>query len=162
MKIHLKGYSSSQSHFLEINVKLTEKNKFVTHFVRKILDMCRNKQNVVVNKSLEEQLAGTRESRSVQEVFAHFVVLHKNDDLLVFFLVLIIKNKAIDLAFERYFKRSKCNYQRLALQKNYMPISKRLLQENITESIFSTVLAKIKSQLVILCSFKNSHFNYSC
>ena len=107
MKIHLKGYSSSQSHFLEINVKLTEKNKFVTHFVRKILDMCRNKQYVVVNKSLEEQLAGTRESRSV---FAHFVVLHKNDDLLVFFLVLIIKNKAIDLAFERYFKRSKCNY----------------------------------------------------
>ena len=36
------GYSSNQSHFLEINVKLTEKNKYGTHSVQRSLEMCEN------------------------------------------------------------------------------------------------------------------------
>ena len=32
----LKGYSSGQSHFSEINVKLAEKNKYATHSVTEV------------------------------------------------------------------------------------------------------------------------------
>ena len=39
----LKGYSSDQSHLSEINVKLAEKNKYVTHSVQRSLEMCENK-----------------------------------------------------------------------------------------------------------------------
>ena len=39
----LKGYSSDQSHFSEINVKLAEKNKYATHSVQRGLEMCENK-----------------------------------------------------------------------------------------------------------------------
>ena len=39
----LKGYSSGQRHFSEINVKLAEKNKYATHFVQRSLEMCKNK-----------------------------------------------------------------------------------------------------------------------
>ena len=49
----LKGYSSGQSHFSEINAKLAEENEFVTHFVQKCLETCENEQNVVLNESLE-------------------------------------------------------------------------------------------------------------
>ena len=49
----LKGYSSGQSHFLEINVKLAEKKEFDTLFVQKRLEMCEKEQNVVLNESLE-------------------------------------------------------------------------------------------------------------
>ena len=49
----LKGYSSGQSHFLEINAKLAEENEFVTHFVQKCLETCENEQNVVLNESSE-------------------------------------------------------------------------------------------------------------
>ena len=49
----LKGYSSDQSHFSEINVKLAEKNEFVTHFVQKCLETRENEQNVVLNESSE-------------------------------------------------------------------------------------------------------------
>ena len=38
----LKGYSSGQSHFSEINAKLAEENEFVTHFVQKCLEMREN------------------------------------------------------------------------------------------------------------------------
>ena len=38
----LKGYSSDQSHFSEINVKLAEKNKYATHSVQRSLEMCEN------------------------------------------------------------------------------------------------------------------------
>ena len=48
-----KGYSSVQSHFLEINAKLAEENKFVTHFVQKCLETHENEQNVVLNESSE-------------------------------------------------------------------------------------------------------------
>ena len=41
----LKGYSSDQSHFSEINVKLAEKNKYATHSVQRSLEMCENKEN---------------------------------------------------------------------------------------------------------------------
>ena len=37
------GYSSDQSHFSEINVKLAEKNKYATHSVQRSLEMCENK-----------------------------------------------------------------------------------------------------------------------
>ena len=49
----LKGYSSGQSHFQEINAKLAEKNEFVTHFVQKCLEMHKNEQNVVLNEFSE-------------------------------------------------------------------------------------------------------------
>ena len=46
----LKGYSSGQSHFSEINAKLAEENE---HFVQKCLETCENEQNVVLNESSE-------------------------------------------------------------------------------------------------------------
>ena len=49
----LKGYSSDQSHFSEINAKLAEENEFVTHFVQKCLETHENEQNVVLNEYLE-------------------------------------------------------------------------------------------------------------
>ena len=49
----LKGYSSGQSHFSEINAKLAEENEFVTHFVQKCLQAHENEQNVVLNESSE-------------------------------------------------------------------------------------------------------------
>ena len=51
--IYLKGYSSDQSHFSEINVKLAEENKFAAHFVQKCLETRENEQNVVLNESSE-------------------------------------------------------------------------------------------------------------
>ena len=50
---YLKGYSSDQSHFSEINIKLAEKNEFAAHFVQKCLETCENEQNVVLNESSE-------------------------------------------------------------------------------------------------------------
>ena len=38
----LKGYSSDESHFSEINVKLAEKNEFAAHFVQKCLETREN------------------------------------------------------------------------------------------------------------------------
>ena len=49
----LKGYSSGQSHFPEINAKLAEENEFVTHFVQICLETRENEQNVVLNESSE-------------------------------------------------------------------------------------------------------------
>ena len=49
----LKGYSSDQSHFSEIKVKLAEKNEFAAHFVQKCLETRVNEQNVVLNESSE-------------------------------------------------------------------------------------------------------------
>ena len=49
----LKGYSSGQTHFSEINAKLVEENEFVTHFVQKCLETRENEQNVVLNESSE-------------------------------------------------------------------------------------------------------------
>ena len=49
----LKGYSSGQSHFSEINAKLAEENEFATHFVQKCLETCENEQNVVSKESSE-------------------------------------------------------------------------------------------------------------
>ena len=49
----LKGYSSGQSHFSEINTKLAEENEFVTHFVQKCLETCETEPNVVLNESSE-------------------------------------------------------------------------------------------------------------
>ena len=48
---YLKGYSSGQSHFSEINAKLAEENEFVTHFVQKCLETHENEQNVVLKRS---------------------------------------------------------------------------------------------------------------
>ena len=46
----LKGYSSGQSHFSEINSKFAEENEFVTRFVQKCLE---TSENVVLNESSE-------------------------------------------------------------------------------------------------------------
>ena len=51
--LYLKGYSSDQSHFSEINAKLAEENKFVSHFVQKCLETRENEQNVVLNEYSE-------------------------------------------------------------------------------------------------------------
>ena len=51
VRLKLKGYSSGQSHFSEINAKLAEENKFVTHFVQKCLKTRENEKNVVLNES---------------------------------------------------------------------------------------------------------------
>ena len=40
--LDFKGYSSDQSHFSEINVKLAEKNKYATHSVQRSLETCEN------------------------------------------------------------------------------------------------------------------------
>ena len=53
VSVHLKGYSSSQSHFSEVNLKLAKKNEFPTHFVQKLLEMRENKQNLVLIESSE-------------------------------------------------------------------------------------------------------------
>ena len=50
---NLKGYSSDQNHFSEINAKLAEETEFVTHFVQKCLETRENEQNVVLNESSE-------------------------------------------------------------------------------------------------------------
>ena len=50
---NLKGYSSGQSHFSEINAKLAEENEFVTHFIQKCLETRENEQNVVLSESSE-------------------------------------------------------------------------------------------------------------
>ena len=49
----LKGFSSGQSHFSEINAKLAEKSEFVVFFVQKCLEMRETEQNVVLNKLSE-------------------------------------------------------------------------------------------------------------
>ena len=49
----IKGDSSGQSNFSEINAKLVDKNEFVTHFVQKSLETSENEQNVVLNESSE-------------------------------------------------------------------------------------------------------------
>ena len=59
MRNRLKGYSSGQSHFSKINAKLAEENEFVTHFVQKCLETCKNEQNVVLNGSARK-LHGNR------------------------------------------------------------------------------------------------------
>ena len=53
LKLLLRVYSSSQNHFSEFDVKVTEKNKFITHFVQKGLEMRENGQDVILNESLE-------------------------------------------------------------------------------------------------------------
>ena len=92
----LKGYSSGQSHFLEINAKLAEENEFVTHFVQKCLETRKNEQNVVLNESSEALgnrseivrilvLAmttaddGVDGSNSVSQVVAHFSLFYKQN-----------------------------------------------------------------------------------
>ena len=49
----LKGCSSDQNHFSEINVKLAEENELAAHFVQKCLETRENEQNVVLNESSE-------------------------------------------------------------------------------------------------------------
>ena len=126
---HLKGYSSGQSHFSEINAKLAEENEFVTHFVQKCLETRENEQNVVLNESSEALgkrsgivrilvLAmttaddGVGGSNSVWEVVARFSLFSNKMVLWGF-----AKSKAINFSFKDYFDRSICNFQRLARQK---------------------------------------------
>ena len=51
----LKGYSSCQSHFSEINVKLAEKNKYATHSVQRSLEMCENKGKPSVSEDFRQK-----------------------------------------------------------------------------------------------------------
>ena len=155
----LKGYSSGQSHFLEINVKLAEENEFVTHFVQKCLETRENEQNVVLNESSEALgnrseivrilvLAMTTADDGVAEVIL-------SEKLLLVFrcftnkIVLLgfARCKAISFSFKDYFNRSICNFQRLARQKTIQTSkfksslqhagtrfnSKKSLHTNITE-----------------------------
>ena len=52
---HFKGYSSGQSHFSEINVKLAEKNEFANRSVQRCLEMCENKQKPSVSKDFRQK-----------------------------------------------------------------------------------------------------------
>ena len=123
----LKGYSSGQSHFPEINTKLAEENEFVTHFVQICLETRENEQNVVLNESSEALgnrseivrilvLAmttaddGVGASNSVWEVVARFSLFYKQNGF--------AKSKGINFSLKDYFDRSICNFQRLARQKN--------------------------------------------
>ena len=51
----IKGYSSDQSHFTEINVKLAEKNKYATHSVQRSLEMCENKEKPSVSEDFRQK-----------------------------------------------------------------------------------------------------------
>ena len=51
----LKGYSSGQSHFSEINIKLAEKNKYATHSVQRSLEMCENKEKPSVSEDFRQK-----------------------------------------------------------------------------------------------------------
>ena len=51
----LKGYSSDQSHFSEINAKLDEKNKYATHSVQRSLEMCENKEKPSVSEDFRQK-----------------------------------------------------------------------------------------------------------
>ena len=51
----LKGYSSGQSHFSEINVKLAEKNKYATHSVQRSLEMCENKEKPSASEDFRQK-----------------------------------------------------------------------------------------------------------
>ena len=51
----LKGYSSGQSHFSEINVKLAEKNKYATHSVQRSLEMCENKEKPSISEDFRQK-----------------------------------------------------------------------------------------------------------
>ena len=52
----LKGYSSDQSHFSEINVKLAaEKNKYTTHSVQRSLEMYENKEKPSVSEDFRQK-----------------------------------------------------------------------------------------------------------
>ena len=127
---HLKGYSSGQSHFSDINIKLAEKNEFATHFVQKCLETRENEQNAVLDES-SEALGNRSESVRilvlamttadddasgsdfVSEVVVRFSLFYKQNG--TFWLA---KSKAINFSFKAYFDRSICSFQRLAGQKN--------------------------------------------
>ena len=64
---YLKGYSSGQSHFSEINVKLAEKNKYATHSVQRSLEMCENKENPSVSEDFRQK-SSTSDVRKVPPV----------------------------------------------------------------------------------------------
>ena len=130
----LKGYSSDQSHFSEINVKLAEKKEFVTHFVQKCLETHENEQNVVLNESSEA--LGNH-----SEIFRILVLAMTtaNDDasgsnfvsgVVVPFSLFYIQNGAfwlaksqtINFSFKDYFDRSICSFQGLAGQKKTIQV----------------------------------------
>ena len=50
-----KGYSSGQSYFSEINIKLAEKNKYATHSVLRSLEMCENKEKPSVYEDFRQK-----------------------------------------------------------------------------------------------------------
>ena len=84
---------------MEINEKLAQENKFVTHFVQKCLETCENEQNMALNESSEALgnrseivrilvLAmttaddGVGGSNSVWEVIARFSLFYKQNGAL--------------------------------------------------------------------------------
>ena len=130
----LKGYSSDQNHFSEINVKLAEENELAAHFVQKCLETRENEQNVVLNESSEALgnhseivqilvLAMTTAdddasgSNFVSEVVVRFSLFYKQND--AFWLA---KSKTINFSFKDYFDRSICSFQRLAGQKKTIQV----------------------------------------
>ena len=133
---YLKGFSSDQSHFSEINVKLAEKNEFAAHFVQKCLELetRENEQNVVLNESSDALgnhseivrilvLAMTTAdddasgSNFVSEVVVRFLLFYKQNG--AFWLS---KSKRINFSFKDYFDRSIRSFQRLAGQKKTLQV----------------------------------------
>ena len=53
--LSLKGYSSGQSHFSEINVKLAEKSKYATHSIQRSLEISENKEKLNVSEDFRQK-----------------------------------------------------------------------------------------------------------
>ena len=68
---NLKGYSSGQSHFSEINAKLAEENEFVTENRSEIIRIL-----VLAMTTADDDVGG---SNSVWEVVARFSLFYKQN-----------------------------------------------------------------------------------
>ena len=64
----LKGYSSGQSHFSEINVKLAEKNEFATRSVQKYLEMRKNEKKLSVSEDFRHKSSTSEVENSTSDV----------------------------------------------------------------------------------------------
>ena len=167
--VNLKGYSSGQSHFSEINAKLAEENEFVTHFVQKCLETRENERNVVLNE-FSEALGNRSEIIRILVLLAMTTADDDasgsnsvREDVARFFVVLqtkwgfwFAKSKAINFSFKVYFDRSICNFQRLAGQKTILVRSSskfKSLQHagTLFNSIFKEIASR-RTSLSEVCS----------
>ena len=70
----LKGYSSGQSHFSEINVKLAEKSEFATRSVQRCLEMCGEKKPNVSEDFRQKSSTSDVESSTSDVIFGKILL----------------------------------------------------------------------------------------